>query len=193
MTEPKKKQPTDKVVVKVSEVDELRNAVVGLAGRVNSLSEALTTVNDIQIRQIATERETTAIKKTATEAAKTVRAVEEIVVPRDEHEKRWRAEQEDLIRLRKQIRRKTYIVGTIYFILSLALLSLATGLILWNQSQQHKITQTACETRKNASRDAAVAYKRILDHSPTLQKDSDLRALITAAYGSAVRGAKVTC
>lgn len=185
MTEPKKKT-ADQVVVRLSEVDELRNAVIGLAGRVNSLSEALTTVNDIQIRQIATERKADA-------AAETVRAVEEVIVPREEHERRWREEQEDLIRLRKQIRRKTYISGAAFFILSMIALGVACGLMLYNQHQQHEVTQAACETRLNTSKQAAVAYKQILDHSSTLQQDGDLRALISAAYDSALRGSTIKC
>lgn len=192
MTEPTKRATTPKKPTSQVEVDELKGAVVSLAGRVTSLSEALTTVNDLQRRQAVTEHETSLIKAKAVEAAKTAQIVEENLIPRSEHEERWRNEQQELIDLRLHIKRQTYIVGLIFFFLSLVALGIASGLMLHQQGEDRKQQKAACEIRLDNSKKGVVAYGNLLK-SPTIQNDPTFKAFIQTVYDASVRGSKVVC
>jgi hypothetical protein len=104
-------------------VESLRKGVVALADRVNSLSTALATVNKIQAQVAHTERK-------AKENAERTSAIEEDMIPRSEHEERWKKEQAELIRTRLSIRRQTYLVGTAFFLLSILALGIVSVLIV---------------------------------------------------------------
>lgn len=104
-------------------VADLREGVIALADRVNSLSTALTTVNEIQRVVMANERK-------AKENAKKTQQIESDLIPRAEHEKRWKKEQEQLIQTRLSIRRQTYVVGAVFFLLAMTALAIVAVLLV---------------------------------------------------------------
>lgn len=105
------------------DLTELREAVVSLAGRVNDLSVALTTVNEIQRQVLLNEKRSKEQEKKTTQ-------IEENLIPRSEHEKRWKKEQQELIETRLSIRKQTYIVGTVFFLVSMLALGIVTTLLI---------------------------------------------------------------
>jgi len=138
---PKKTTPA----IQADDVAELKAGVVALAGRVTQLAEALQTVNQIQQRVTAAEASVKEIKKDATQAQQKTTNLEETMIPRDEHEKIWRAEQQNLIKTRLSIRRQTYIL----FIVSMAALGIVTYLVFHDLSvqaeQRHQQNVARCE------------------------------------------------
>lgn len=159
-----------------ADFSQMLNAVITLGGRVTDLSRALNTVGNLQIAAVA---ETETIKKA-------VDAVEK------DHEEKWIQEQKDLIKLRRRIKRQTYIVGAIFFLLSLLALGITTKLIT---NQQTDITQQqteTCKARQTNSVKAVQAYNSLLK-SPTIDSDPTLRGFIQAARDAAVRGVQIKC
>lgn len=178
--------------VTANDVEELRGAVVTLAGRVTSLSEALTAVNEIQRRQTETERKTAAIEKEAVRAKEATDQLSSVVIPREEHEERWRQEQEQLIRTRKSIRLQTYIIGTLFCLLNLVALGVSIFIVHGQQSKMADQRRDECRSRLDNSRKGLAAYEQLLT-SPTVQHDEALRAFISASRDSALRATKIHC
>lgn len=101
------------------DLTELREAVVSLAGRVNDLSVALTTVNEIQRQVLLNEKRSKEQEKKTTQ-------IEENLIPRSEHEKRWKQEQREIIKTRQSVRRQTIA----FFLLSMLALGIVTTLLI---------------------------------------------------------------
>lgn len=110
------------IVQNSQDLAELKAGVLALAERVNDLSTALTAVNNIQARVVETELRTSEVEQKTGQ-------IEADLIPRSEHEERWKKEQQELIRTRLSIRRQTYIVGTAFFLLAMLALGVTTGLI----------------------------------------------------------------
>jgi hypothetical protein len=107
------------------DIAELKVGVVALADRVTQLAEALQTVNQVQQQKTAD--------------------LEETMIPREEHEKIWKKEQQNLIKTRLSIRRQTYIL----FFISMAALAIVTYLVFHDlavrDQQRHDSSVARCE------------------------------------------------
>jgi len=170
---PKKKPTTantgvpeevEKVSVPVSEIQALQGNVLILGLRISELSKSLNAVNQVQLAQI----------------------------PREEHEERWREEQQALIKLRLQIKRRTYIVGATFFIASLLALGGTTWLVADQQQAANARLKQSCVDRVAISVKSVKAYDGLLT-SPTIEHDGALSAFITTARDAAQRGTEVKC
>jgi hypothetical protein len=115
------------------DVDELRTAVVTLASRVSSLSEALTAVNEIQQRQTATERATKEVQEKADATEKQTASLAASVIPREEQEYKEALRLEQEKKARKDTVFKIYqSVGLLIIVIAVAIL----GLVNYQQGQR---------------------------------------------------------
>lgn len=171
--------------VQAQDVADLRAAVLSLAGHVSSLSDALTAVNDIQ-------RRTANLEVAARSTENATAAIEQVLIPRDEHEARWKKEQQGLIALRLRIRKQTYLVGAVFFVASMVALGISVTTIHHQQDAENAKRKAECVTRVNSSKQAVTSYDQVLQ-SHTVNGDGTLKKLITAARDSAARVSLVKC
>jgi len=142
----KSKQEAENIIqaaVTAKDVDELRTAVVTLAGRVTSLSDALTAVNEIQQRQTETERKTAAIEKDAASAKQVAIELADTTVTKVDAAKAAQAQLEKEKHARKETMTKIYqSVGAV----SLLFLAIIVGLVNYQQGKQSSL-YTVCQQR----------------------------------------------
>lgn len=98
----------------ISEVRELRSAVVALGQRVEALSRDFTKVNELTARQQEVDRRTAEAVAEAARAVSAVRQVEKQAVPRTELDERDRAVRAALVAYRKRVFARwtaTWVIG----------------------------------------------------------------------------------
>ena len=120
------------VAVSATEVEELRSAVVRLASHVTSLSNALTAVNEIQLRQTETERKTAVIQKEAVEAKKIAVQLANTTVSKEEIQK---AHSEQNLARHQTLHRIYLITAGLLLVMG----ATAFGVVLFQKSQQSAV------------------------------------------------------
>lgn len=157
-------------------IDELREAVVSLAERVTYLSTALSTVNDVQ-------------QKTAT-VMQDQKAVRDVLVPRDEHEQKWKEEQQSLIDLRLSIRRQTWIAGVAATVIGLGLFT--ASLLIGNHvlNAQNASRLASCEDRNQGFKNAVTFDNQeiaVLKAKPPSEVNSLAIGILTSARNGTLK------
>lgn len=158
-----------------AEISELKAGVVSLAGRVTQLADALKTVNDIQERVTRSEHDMKRAEKIASAAQERTDELENVMVPREEHEKVWKQEQQNLIKTRLSIRRQTYVL----FFVSMAVLAVVAALVFNDlhvqAKQRHDQAVARCE-QGNTFREGDLAlWNKVLalsSHNPTTEQEA---------------------
>lgn len=163
----KGKQEADEILqaaVTARDVEELRGAVVTLASRVTSLSDALTAVNEIQQRQTETERKTAAIEKDAASAKKVADHLQENTVTKADAAAAAKIQLEKEKVARKETMTKIYqSVGAV----SLVFLAIIVGLINYQQGKQSSL-YTVCQQRNVQNQKVLMVLTRTDPSRPPL-------------------------
>ena len=167
MATPPKKTPPE---LNPNDVTELKAGVVALAERVTQLADALKTVNQVQARMTETEATVKQIEKDASSAQKKTTVLEETMIPRDEHEKIWKAEQQKLIDTRLSIRRQTYVL----FVVSMTALGIVAYLVFHDlavqDKQRHDQAVARCEQGNKFRQDDRALWEEVLTLSASQRK-----------------------
>jgi hypothetical protein len=174
------------------EITELRTAVGTLAHRTEALSSNFQQVNDLTVRQQNIDQQSSQAIRDAAKAMGDIKALDAIVITRDEHERRWKVEQEALIRLRLRINRHGLIQSLIALSVSLAALVIAGFIVVGQNNANTEQARNACLDRVRISKQALPSYAQLLN-SPTIDHDAILKSFIELAQQSALKNSQVDC
>lgn len=180
------------VVALLQEVTELRTAVTVLSRRTVSLTTGLQQVNELTKAQQDLDVKAQVAIREAAEAISKVADINKVLIPREEHEKRWKAEQEALIKLRLRIKKRTLVQSWAFFIASVILIVAASLIVVHEQSANSAQAKKACQDRVDTSKRALTAYQQLLS-SPTITHDPTFKGVIQISYEASQRNAKVKC
>lgn len=180
------------VVALLQEVTELRTAVTVLSRRTVSLTTGLQQVNELTKAQQDLDVKAQVAIREAAEAISKVADINKVLIPREEHEKRWKAEQEALIKLRLRIKKRTLVQSWAFFIASVILIVAASLIVVHEQSANSAQAKKACQDRVDTSKKALTAYQQLLS-SPTITHDPTFKGVIQISYEASQRNAKVKC
>lgn len=129
--------------VQAKDVEELRSSVLVLADRVGDLSDALITLNDMQVRQAVTEHKTDTIEKSVNVTKKaTEELVEAAATKIDLHEAK-KEQARTTLEFRKSTLARIYTTG----ILMVLFLIIGVGLLYQYQQAHHQAVVNLCLDR----------------------------------------------
>lgn len=166
------------------DIEDLRKAVLRLAERVTSLSTALTTVNEIQMRT----------QESAKENSEQTKNIQDVLVPREEHEAKWREEQEQVISLQRKLRKRIWSAGIVSFLVAGGLF--AASLIISHHNLQNINTsrhQTCVQHNEAMQAGIVFIQGRINKLEAEPHPNQDLVSLLQAVLVGEKSGLTKTC
>jgi hypothetical protein len=163
-----------------------------LASRTEALSNNFQQVNDLTVRQQTIDQQSSQAIRDAAKAMGDIKALEALTIPREEHERRWKEEQDALIKLRLRINRRGFIQSFIALSISLTALIVAGFIVVGQSNDNTAQARKACQDRVRISKQALPAYTQLLN-SPTIDHDVILKRFILLAQQGALKNSQVDC
>lgn len=178
-----------------SSVDELKDGVSGLSGRVGALNDALGVVNDLQARQLDLGQKAAAAIEEANRVAAQLDEVDEKVVPRAEHEAKWRQETERLRAVTRRVIRVAVSAALAALLVSVVASAVALAIVNHLNHQrlvdQRRSTWSICTRRDEAAKRAAESVGQLaslIEHS-----NPDVSAYLSSMAQAQLAQSRVNC